>query len=60
MSEELIEELREAYHTIKYLHNCLTKDHFEYWHPNQTIKQLGRISALLKENDCDPNDVLLR
>ena len=40
-------QLRQAYHTITFLHGCLTSDGYKYSYPEQTLHRLKGIEKLL-------------
>lgn len=40
-------ELIQAYHTISFLHGCLTSDGYKYMYPEQTIQRLKAIEDLV-------------
>jgi len=40
-------QLRAAFHTISFMHDCLTSDGYKYAYPEQTLRKLDGIEKLL-------------
>lgn len=41
-------ELAQAYHTVSFLHSCLTEEGYSYGYPEQTIERLAKWKKMIR------------